>query len=323
MNQQSSIVRRAVGDREYDVVVLTCDDATAELWPALGGNCVRWSTAAAGDILWSPPMEELVGRPTRGGVPVLFPFPNRIRAGRFTFDGCDYRLPCNDSTKLNAIHGFSPRAPWRMQSLDCSGVTLSFRISRDAPECAEHWPSDATLTLAWSLSQTELRCRTEVRNCGAGPLPFGLGFHPYFRTTGPDDSIRVPARSRWELKDSLPTGVIAPVDEIFDLRQLRRVGELQLDDVYAEIEQTDLIGGLGEVGQLLRADGVSVVVRASTDFRELVVFTPPHGHAVCLEPYTCPSDAINLSAQGLDVGWRELGVGDAWTGEVQYEVGRG
>ncbi len=322
MNQQSTIVRRAVGDREYDVVVLTCGDAQAELWPALGGNCVSWSTAAASNILWSPPMEELVGRPTRGGVPVLFPFPNRIRAGRYSFAGREYQLPCNDSTKLNAIHGFSPRVPWRLQSLDCSGVTLSFCINRDAPECAEYWPGDATLTLAWTLSPTNLRCRAEVRNHGTGLFPFGIGFHPYFRTIAPDDTIRVLAKSRWELKDSLPTGIVESVNGRFDLRQSRRVSELQLDDVYTGLEQRSMVGGLAEVGRLQRTDGIAVTVRASNDFREMVVFTPPHGHAVCLEPYTCPTDAINLAAQGKDVGWLELGVGEVWTGEVQYEVGR-
>jgi aldose 1-epimerase len=315
--------QRDINGTAYEVIELKCGDATAELWPALGGNCVRWHTAMAGDILWSPPMEELVGRPTRGGIPVLFPFPNRIRGGRFSFGGHDYQLPCNDSTKANAIHGFSPRLPWHVNATAATSVTLSFRINRDAPECSKLWPGDIELALTWELTSTALSCRAEVRNQNSGPVPFGLGFHPYFRLTGPNDRISVPASGRWELVESLPTGTIIPVDAAFDLRQPRRVGDLSLDDVYTHLDISDHQPGPLVVGRLLRADGWSVAVRVSADFREMVVFTPPHGKAVCLEPYTCPTDAVNLAARGIDAGWKQLLAGGVWSAEVQYELGRG
>ena len=54
----------------------------------------------------------------------------------------------------------------------------------------------------------------------------------------------------------------------------------------------------------------------SDEFRELVVFTPPWTDAVCLEPYTCVTDAINLQEQGVDAGWRELGPGKTWETEI-------
>ena len=45
---------------------------------------------------------------------------------------------------------------------------------------------------------------------------------------------------------------------------------------------------------------------SSPVFRELVVFTPEHRQAFCLEPYTCTTDAVNLQSRGLDTGWLEL-----------------
>jgi aldose 1-epimerase len=53
------------------------------------------------------------------------------------------------------------------------------------------------------------------------------------------------------------------------------------------------------------------------DFRELVAFTPPHRQAVCLEPYTCTTDAINLQQAGIDAGWRVLAPGASWSGDVE------
>ena len=61
-------------------------------------------------------------------------------------------------------------------------------------------------------------------------------------------------------------------------------------------------------------------VLADGSFRDLVLFTPVHRHAIAIEPYTCSADAANLSAQGIDCGWRVLEVGGAWTGEVEYRL---
>jgi aldose 1-epimerase len=95
----------------------TGTDHQAIIWPALGFNCLSWRVPHAGqvlDLLYLDPGQFSNGRPTRSGIPVLFPFPNRIRAGHFTWNGRDYQLPCNDGTKANAIHGFACRHPWRV-----------------------------------------------------------------------------------------------------------------------------------------------------------------------------------------------------------------
>jgi aldose 1-epimerase len=38
---------------------------------------------------------------------------------------------------------------------------------------------------------------------------------------------------------------------------------------------------------------------------------------VCLEPYTCTTDAINLEQRGVDTGWRVLDPGREWSGVVE------
>src|SRR5262249_2980015 len=73
----------------------------AEIWPALGFNCYRWQAAKdnkAIDLLYADPQLFNNGKPTRSGIPILFPFPNRIRGGRFVWKGKEYQLPLNDSS---------------------------------------------------------------------------------------------------------------------------------------------------------------------------------------------------------------------------------
>jgi aldose 1-epimerase len=309
-----------VAGRAYRVVKLDGGDSRAEVWPEVGCNCVRWS-AGGRDRLYAPDPAELIGRPTRGGVPVLFPFPNRIQSGQFVWDGREYQLPLNDSATKNAIHGFTPRHPWRVLDVaaDDGGAWLraAFQISRDAPDCQDLWPADARLTLTIRLTADALRYEAVVENPDLKPLPFGLGFHPYFAAP-PDCRIQTPARGRWELVDGLPTGRRLPLDGYHDLKPSRAIGWVNLDDVYTDFPPTEPgADGLIYRGRIDYPGAGKLLVRTSPGFRDLVLFTPPHGKAVCLEPYTCPTDAIHLQ-QREDVGWQVLPPGGRWEGVVEY-----
>jgi aldose 1-epimerase len=68
--------------------------------------------------------------------------------------------------------------------------------------------------------------------------------------------------------------------------------------------------------------GLQVIQTCPPIFREIVVFTPPGRAAVCIEPYTCPTDAINLTARGIDCGWRTLGPGSEFHTWIDITAGR-
>src|SRR5688572_28942297 len=110
--------------RQADDRVWVLDDgrgSQAEVSPSFGYNCYRWrfqpKNAEACEVLYAGPTFFEDQRPTRGGFPILFPFPNRIRDGRFAWNGEKYALPTNDPSGKNAIHGFACRKPWRVVDL--------------------------------------------------------------------------------------------------------------------------------------------------------------------------------------------------------------
>ncbi len=292
----------------------------AEVWPALGFNCFRWQASRGGellDLLYADPALFANGRPTRSGIPTLFPFPNRIRGGRFAWDGKDYQLPLNDPVQKNAIHGFACRRPWRVLDSGASAtsawVTGAFRCSLDDPASRPFWPADHELRLTYRLGDGTLRIEAEAHNPDAVPLPFGLGYHPYFRLPFAGDgktddcTVCVPASEYWELVENLPNGERRPVEDGRDLNRARRYGDLALDDVLTGLPaRAPRPDGLIERASLQGGPGGPLRVFCSPEFRELVVFTPPHRQAFCVEPYTCTTDAINLQARGVDAGWRVL-----------------
>jgi aldose 1-epimerase len=320
-----------------DPTVYVLEDGTggrAEVWPALGFNCYRWQAPRGGatlDLLYADPALFANGRPTRSGIPTLFPFPNRIRAGRFTWAGKDYQLPLNDPAQKNAIHGFACRRAWRVldhgAGADSAWVTGAFRCSLDDPDSRPLWPADHEIRLTYRLGAGTLRLEAEVRNPDEVPLPFGLGYHPYFRLPfvpegrAEDCAVCVPAAEYWVLEENLPTGERRPVDAGRDLNQARAFGGLSLDDVLTGLQaRPPRLDGLIERAAVQGGPGAPLRLFCSPDFRELVVFTPPHRQAFCVEPYTCTTDAINLQARGVEAGWRVLPPGGTWAGVVELWV---
>lgn len=293
-------------------------NAEVRVAPSLGNTCIAYRL---GDwhILDEPPNEhDLLTRASSYGIPILFPWPNRLRNARFTFEGREYRVLPSPGTP-HANHGLVRNRPWQISRCEVTGdapLVESVIRSTDFPELADQYPSAFELTVAYRLQATALRIDALATNTGPGRLPFGFGLHPYFPVPLAPGSrrascqVRVRASEAWELVDHLPTGQRRAVDGRDDLRRFRPLGAETYDDVLTALEQpfaAELRDPVWEGG---------IVVEADTSFRECVVFAPEHRPVVALEPYTCTADALNLAARGIDAGPRVLQPGESWHGRV-------
>lgn len=323
------------GDRTGPVYFLTTADefARIEVWPTHGFNCIRWQIGgpdAFHDLLYVHPDWETQPVPTRSGFPILFPFPNRIRDGKFTFHGKEFSLPTIDPAKKNAIHGFATRNPWRVLEAngdaDAVWITAVFQPTKDAPDVVELWPNDYALTVTHRLTPTALRVEATVENPGPGELPFGLGYHPYFRLPKIPEAegisryrLESSIRAEWVLEESLPTGETQPVEKELAIGEGIVLGDRKFDHLFGDIAANAPTDGelrlLGRISHTEQSGALEVW--ASRDYREVVLFTPPHRQALAIEPYTCPTDAINLTKRGMEVGWQSLPAGETWTATVE------
>ena len=282
------------------------------------------------------------GKPSHSGVPVLFPFPNRLAGGQFVTDQqSSHLLPLGDGPgevhddgNGNAIHGFALDRPWRVTEQTGDAVAAEFDPARDAPDRAAHWPGTGTLVVRYALSGSTLRADLTV-TAGGEPFPFGLGTHPYFKLplgeggTAGDCRVTLPAAGRWVAEAGIPTGEVADADGEYDLAGGPRYGDLSLDDYYTRV--TPDADGTIVAAIEDPAAGLTVTLRCDAAFGEQVVFTPPWfrtgdgpdpaAGGVCIEPYTCATDAANLTARGVDAGWRVLGPGETF--ETWFEIAAG
>jgi aldose 1-epimerase len=327
---------RKAGDRTGPVFELgdAAGTVRAEVWPAWGFNCLRWQVrqpdGSWGGMLFAMPDWETNPVPTRSGHPILFPFPGRLREGKLPYQGETYQLPLTDSTKQHAIHGFTPRNPWReiagVSDADSASVTGQLNLGKDLPASRDHWPADFNLNVTYRLFADRLRVEAVVENLGPGPLPFGLGYHPYFRLPGVTDPdvgghvLQANVGQVWEADaNNLPTGERKEVPPPLDFRRPRPIGSTTLDNVLTGVRGPTEPGGLVELAVLSHPSSTHHVrFLADTSFRDLVLFTPAHRQAVAIEPYTCSADASNLAARGIDSGWRAIHAGAKWEGLVEY-----
>lgn len=335
MSFEVHLSQKRAGDRIGDVYELVDPDGSlrAEVWPHWGMNCLYWQIRQPdgrwADLFYVAPDWEFEPIPTRSGHAVLFPFPGRMRHGRFSFQGTEYQLPLNDATKRHAIHGFTPRHRWRIADWNADHhsafVTGECILMEDMPEVVHLWPANFKIQVTYRLQQRCLRVEASITNIDNKPLPFGLGYHPYFRLPGVQDAdisryvLHVPANRVWQTQELLPTGERSPVPAEWDYRQGKAVGDAWLDIVLTELASASQKDGLRLLARLSHPAAAGVVeVHATAAFREVVLFTPPHRQALAIEPYTCAPDAAYLADRGLDSGWTILRPGEKWEGVVEY-----
>jgi aldose 1-epimerase len=282
------------------------DGATAEIAPALGCNCFAF--AARQPVLEPVAFAEFRQRPTSYGIPILFPFPNRIRDGRFTFQGKTYEIN-------PPRHGFVRDKAWRVVAQGASAeagawLTASFDARDHAAQILAQFPFPFRLEVTYRLQDGRLEMETVAQNTGDADMPAGFGIHPYFRR--PErGTLTVPAGQRWELADSLPTGRLLAVVGAYDLRGAADLNGMQLDDIYTGVT-ADADGQTRCVLTDENAGRQTIVEFDARQFPHVVVYTPPAPRrAICVEPNTCPTDAFNLQAHGIESNVITLGAGAA------------
>ncbi len=238
----------------------------------------------------------------------LMPWPNRIRDGRYTFEGTERQLPLTEVPLRNASHGLVRWAVWQVQERTGSTITLVHRLH---PQPG--WDHTLELSTRYAVGDDGLTVTAVARNVGPSAAPFGYGAHPYLATGTtplPQIELTIPATEWVEVDDrSLPTARHRAEGD-HDFRQRRAVGRLDLDTAYT--------------GVLRDADGAwrvtvasaerTVTLWADESFGWLQVFTAIARDqkgvpGVAVEPMTCPADAFN-SGDSVVV----LDPGQEWTG---------
>ncbi len=221
---------------------------------------------------------------------ILFPYPNRLRDGRYTFNGKTYQFDINNADTGNSIHGFSSNVKMDVVKSDFNenigSIVCEFR--HDGSHLA--YPFKFTFQVQFTLSDSALNVNMAFTNNEKFEIPVGLGWHPYFKISEriEDTSLKMPETHFINIDDRmLPTGEKTPFHEFDDLK---RIDSYSLDNGFFILNQSKPAEVIleSEMGRLTYWQETG---EAKWNF--LQVFTPPQRNSIALEPMTCNIDAFN------------------------------
>jgi len=197
----------------------------------------------------------------------MAPWAGRLRNARFEFDGAVYDLP--PSLPPHAGHGTVYTQPW-VRTDDGADPGAADLVCELGPS----WPLGGRAEQRISVTPSALICQLAVI-AGDQAMPAELGWHPWFRTSGPID---LRTRQMYERVGELPTGRLVPP------------APPPWDDCFVTTEPVRF-----PVGPL------DVAVSSDTD--HVVVFDGS-SNGIAVEPQTGPPDAFHLAPRRLAPGDR-------------------
>jgi len=263
------------------------------------------------------------------GIPILFPWPNRIRDAKFTFKGKTVKL-VPTSKEGYALHGLVMRKNWKVEnkgmSKDGAHIEVSLR-SLDFPDIGEQFPYPFKIAVDWIVRDGSLEFTATAANEGKETMPMGFGVHTNFRIPIRDIGSRencwitVPADSYWELEEHaigsgrlIPTGrKLSVTGKKFDLRKPKPIGDLLLDDGLTDLRMEE---GWAVCKLYDPIADITILNLSDQNFKHICVFIPPN-RGVSIEPYTCATDAFNLESRGIKAGMIALEPGEKWSGTIR------
>lgn len=232
----------------------------------------------------------------------LIPWPNRVKGGRYEWEGQRLQLDLSEPEKGGAIHGLTRWRNWEV--LEQSEDSISFTYVLHA---CQGWPWVLDCRLDYYLGDDGLSVRTTAVNRSAQACPYGAGAHPYLSLAAAvidSGLVQVPGRTYLPVDDAgIPVGHRQVDATLYDLRELQQVGDRRIDVAYTDlIREAD---GRARV-RFAHPDGSGgVELWVDEAYPYLEIFTgdalpQPDRRRTGLgvEPMTCAPDAFN-SGEGL------------------------
>lgn len=256
---------------------LIAGNARAEVSPEMGAGVASLS-AGGKQVLrnWSGKVSD---GPFALAMNLLVPFSNRISGG-FSHDGVYYALQPNHSGEPFIIHGDGFQKPWKVVGCGTDWATLLLAHGGIGP-----WHYSAEVT--YRLTATQFLSNLSITSKADVPLPFGLGFHPWFpRDT--QTQLEFDATSRWEVGNThLPTATVpTPIPPEIEFSTMKPLPENWINTAYA--------GWDGKARITQNGDAVSLTVLTDNLDTALVYSPSKDADFFCFEPISHPTDAHNL-----------------------------
>jgi aldose 1-epimerase len=284
------------------MIQLQDGDLAAQVDPSYG-NRVRSLRLGGQEFMWTT-----TERGKLDGVPLLAPWANRIDGLEYFANGKKYLLnPSLENLRFDGnhlpIHGLVLFADaWKTVARDASFVTSRLEFWK-RPDWMAQFPFAHTIEMTHWLRNGALEVETAIENLSEQPMPVAIGFHPYFQLTdSPRDEwhVQISARRQVVLSEKLtPTGETKALDFANPLLLKGQALDTVFDDLTGD-------------AFLIEGRRQRIEVRFGPKFPVAIVYAPPTGSFVCIEPMSALTNAFNLDHAGIPSYLQHIAPGGAW-----------
>jgi aldose 1-epimerase len=293
------------------VTIASPQDVTrAEFVPEANLVCASLRHAGVEHLHAGRGVEAYAAQGKTMGIPLLYPWANRLSRAGYAAAGATVELPDPDGRYPRdpnglPIHGALPgMLRWEIGAH--AGDRLHASLAWEAPDLLALFPFRHHVEVEAVVGDGSLTLVTSVLADGGDPVPVSFGYHPYLTLPGTrreDWRVTLDATERLELDDRMiPTGARTPLDP-----RVLTLGDTTFDDGLAGLPMPARFAVAG-------ADrAIAVGFEAGYPWGQ--VFAPPGQDFICFEPMTAPADALN-SGTGLTV----LSPGDRYRARVVFTI---
>jgi galactose mutarotase-like enzyme len=256
------------------LLLLSSDDGAAAvtLAPARGGMAATLRLHGQEVFFMDWSSFDDPSKNVRGGNPVLFPSPGKLTDDRWAWSG-----------RAGAMkqHGFARNLPWALvHSAAADDGAAATLLLRATPETLAQYPWAFEARYTYALTPDRLRIEQVITNQSDAPMPFGLGFHPYFQLPDAD-------KARAQIQTA--------ATRAFDNAARAEIAFTGFDLTAAELDYHLLDHGATSARLTLPGGARPIDLLASEDFTHWVVWTLRGRDFACVEPWSCPGDALNTN----------------------------
>ena len=238
-------------------------------------------------------LEAAAGRGSSAGIPLLYPWANRLAEPRYRVLGREVALNISspllhfDEHRL-PMHGVPwPLLLWRV--IEERQDFMRAQLDWSSSNLLAVFPFRHRVELAATLCPESLTLETTVVARSEGPVPVSFGFHPYL-------GFSEASRANWHLK--LP----AMRKLVLDRRGIPIGDEEPFAGFNAKLDESSFDDGFALMEEQTTFSVVGATCKVSVElldgYRYAQVFAPKDKDYIALEPMTAPASALT-TGRGL------------------------
>ena len=270
-----------------------------EIIPGAGMSVVSLIFQGAEHLAMPLPLNEFMRSPHTGGIPLLYPWANRLRTDQYRFESEEVDLSGIEGLKRDGVghpmHGLLLRFDeWSVTSRmdgDCA-IVEGVVDWGDHPELMNAFPFPHRLTIRWEVEKTNhefvITSTMKIETAGHD-VPVVSGWHPYF-------SPPVSDRSRLCIQG--PDMAEVELDEVgLPLFKEHAVGVSAPESLNGPLE-TKTFDNLFEAPTsgfdwIVQGDTTEMSIRGGAEWSAIQIYTPSDGCYVCIEPMVARTAALS------------------------------